>query len=67
MWERVWNKEAGRSQMDFEDRMSRILMNFEEATGKGLKERKKNVIGGWRTGNPCYVVVESLTDTVTCS
>lgn len=53
--------------MDFEDRMSRILMNFKEATGKGLKERKKNVIGGWRTGNPCYVVVESLTDTVTCS
>lgn len=67
MWERFWSQEAGRSRMDFEDRISRILMTFEEATGKGLKESNKNVIRGWRTGNCCYVVAESLTDTVKCS
>lgn len=53
--------------MDFEGGFSRILMTSEEAISKGLKESKKNVIGGWRTGNPYYAVAESLTDTVTCS
>ena len=42
-------------------------MAFEEVTSKGSKESKKHVIGGQRTGNPCYVVAESLPDTVTCS
>lgn len=41
-------------------------MDFEDTIGDSLRESRKNVIGKWKTGNPCCVVAESLVTTVTC-